>query len=158
MKPDVRKFRHRRADLMAFLRLTDRPDMVVDRLASRVPGNHFTATLLENHRRPTEKSFRVVFKGIGGIVDQPHDLQTRLKREIEQTKLPSEPIPVCLFVFTMGDDRGYYAWLKQPLAGAPVRTVPPAELSWSVLDENGMADIVSAVNAWYSAQRQAQAA
>lgn len=156
---ELRNLTHYRADLLSFLRLTDRPDVAVDRVPSREPGNDFTATLLENGS-PTVKSFRVLFKGILGEVEQPSDLKARVTREIRDTNPPDRLLPVCLFVFTMGDDRGYFTWLNEPHPGSPrgLRRRKASAACWRELDGTAMADIVAAVNAWYEAQRQAQAA
>jgi len=116
-------------------------------------------TLLENGV-PTDKSFRVLFKGIPGTVERADDLNALVKREAGSAKATNEPLPLCLFVFTMGDDRGYYGWIEEPVPSAPggLRRRKLAEVCWRTLDEKGMAEIVASVNTWYDAQRQAQAA
>ncbi|HEX8830387.1 MAG TPA: hypothetical protein VF705_04435 [Longimicrobium sp.] len=159
MKPDMQQFRMRRADNLAFLHLTDRADITVDRLPSREPGTDFRVTLLENGV-PTEKSFCVLFKGIPGSVEHPGDLNRLVKRDGRGVSAADQSLPLCLFAFTMADDRGYYAWLDEPDASARngLRKRKAGDLCWRVLDENGMAEIVAAVNAWYDAQRRAQAA
>jgi len=158
MKPDLRQFRMRRADLLAFLHLTDRADLLVDRLASREPGTDFHVTLVENGIA-TEKSFRVMFHGIAGSVAHPAELKDRLMGEMKMDA--TRPgVPVCVFVFTMGDDRRYCGWVNEPAVNgsAGLRSWKPAEIRWRALDADAIAGIVAAVSAWYEAQRRAQAA
>ena len=64
------------------------------------------------------------------------------------------------FPLTLGDDRGYYAWLKEPdvVDPRPPGAAPVHEGRWNELDEAGLGRIVDSVNAWYDAQRRPHAA
>jgi hypothetical protein len=68
-------------------------------------------------------------------------------------------MPYCIFVITSDDERGYFRWVREPVVtrgGARLKTVREAE--WRELDRDSLTEIIAAVNAWYEAQRQAQAA
>lgn len=159
MKPDLPKLMKRRADNLAFLRLTDRDDLMVDRLASRQEGTDFRVAMGKG-RGPGERPFRVVFEGVPGRVARPDDLHAVLDRELEGADPSHELLPLVAFVFTMDDDRGYYGWILEPRVTPPQGLVRrrTSEICWRELDEGGIHEIVTAVNAWYDAQRQPQAA
>ena len=61
------------------------------------------------------------------------------------------PFPVCLFFFTLMDDRGYYKWVVEPKVEAgqlPDLCFNQArELSF--LDDDSIEHIVNTVNLWY---------
>jgi hypothetical protein len=159
MKPDLPKLMTRRADLLAFLRLTDRDDLLVDRLASRQAGTDFRVAMGKG-RGQAERAFRVVFEGVPGWVARPDDLHAVLDREIKGAEQSDELLPLVVFVFTMDDDQGYYGWILEPRVTPPQGLVRrrTSEICWRKLDEGGIDEIVAKVNAWYDAQRQPQAA
>jgi hypothetical protein len=79
-----------------------------------------------------------------GVIKIPH--------KIIQIKSPIElPFPVCLFYFTMADDRGYYRWLLEPdtserdYAYLKQRT----NKEFKKLTDNEINKMVSQVNSWY---------
>jgi len=157
MKRDMRQFFAERAELLAFMYLTRRDDLALDRLASSDSGVDFLVTLVQGGV-PTGRMFGVQVKAREGSVARPGDLHPAgdlLIREVADV-----PLPLCLFVFTMGDDRGYYAWLKEPdVADARVPVLRPVnEARWTELDDAGLGRIVDSVNAWYDAQRRPHAA
>jgi len=97
-------------------------------------------------------------KALEGSVASPRDLG--FAADLSFRDVADVPLPLCLFVFTMRDDRGYYGWLKEPTVTDPrlpvLRRVD--EVRWGELDRDGLADIIASVNAWYDTQRKPQAA
>lgn len=157
MKRDLRQFFAERAELLAFIHLTRRDDLAVDRLASSDSGVDFLVTLVQGGV-PNGRMFGVQVNACEGSVGRPPDLHPGGGLSIRE--VADVPLPVCLFVFTMSDDRGYYAWLKEPDvadARAPVLR-PMDEARWNELDLAGLGRIVDSVNAWYDAQRRPHAA
>ncbi len=68
-------------------------------------------------------------------------------------RLGQFPYPVCLFFFTMRDDRAYYTWLLEPVVtprGKP-KLARRAEAACEPLDNGGLDQLVSRVHAWYDA-------
>jgi hypothetical protein len=157
MKPDMRQFLAERAELLAFVYLTRREDVIVNRLASADSGVDFLVTLTLGGV-PTGRMFGVQVKAHEGSVASARELHS--PGDLSLRDLADVPLPLCLFVFTMSDDRGYYGWLKEPVVGAPrapmLRLVD--EVSWDELNDAGLARIIGSVNAWYDAQRTPQAA
>ncbi|MFL5541035.1 MAG: DUF4365 domain-containing protein [Longimicrobiaceae bacterium] len=157
MKRDLRQFFAERAALLAFIHLTRRDDLAVDRLASSDSGVDFLVTLVQG-AVPTGRMFGVQVNAHEGAVARPRDL--RSAGDLSMREVADVPLPLCLFVFTMGDDRGYYAWLKEPnVADARVPVLRPVdEARWNELDAAELGRIVDSVNAWYDAQRRPHAA
>ncbi len=59
--------------------------------------------------------------------------------------------PVCVFYFTVKDDEGYYAWAYEPVVPAEggLKLLLPAEAHCRKLNNESLAEIVSAVKKWY---------
>jgi hypothetical protein len=75
----------------------------------------------------------------------------------ERTVLKDIPFPVCLFFFTMEDDKGYYGWIKEPVV-VPAHTPPllmsnPSELKPLTNEELGR--ILSRIKKWYDMREAA---
>ncbi|MFL5384033.1 MAG: DUF4365 domain-containing protein [Longimicrobiaceae bacterium] len=157
MKRDMRQFFAERAELLAFIHLTRRDDLAVDRLASSDSGVDFLVTLVQGGV-PTGRMFGVQVSAREGSVARPCDLHSAGDFSIRE--VADVLLPLCLFVFTMSDDRGYYAWLKEPDVADPRVPVlrPVDEARWNELDHAGLGRIVDSVNAWYDAQRRPHAA
>lgn len=157
MKRDMREFFAERAELLAFIHLTRRDDLVVDRLASSDSGVDFLVTLMQGGVA-TGRMFGVQAKAQEGTVASACDLH--FAGDLSFRDVADVPLPLCLFVFTMRDDRGYYGWLKEPAVADPrlpvLRRVD--EVRWGELDSSGLSEIIASVNAWYDAQRKPQAA
>jgi hypothetical protein len=133
MERDMREFFAKRAELLAFLHLTRRADLAVDRLASSDSGVDFLVTLVQGGA-PTGRMFGVQAKAHEGRVASPRELPAAGDLSIRE--VADVPLPLCLFVFTMSDDKGYYGWLKEPTVADPrlpvLRRVD--EVCWSELD------------------------
>jgi hypothetical protein len=148
MKFDLREFLAQRAEKLAFLQLTRRDDLIVTEVAGRERGLDFLVTLARGGA-PSVRVFGVQVKAREGSVSDPAALSA-----FDDTQGASEaPFPLCEFLFTMSDDRGYYRWIRKPLVAGPD---DPAE--WKELNDQALQRIVDAVDAWYDAQRQPQAA
>jgi hypothetical protein len=71
----------------------------------------------------------------------------------ELVKVGPYPFPVGLFFFTMRDDKGWYAWIAEPLvtgdgrAQLPLRQEPECHL----LTVESIEALLDCVNAWYDA-------
>ncbi|SOD02656.1 protein of unknown function [bacterium JGI 053] len=154
---DMRQFLAERAELLAFIHLTRREDLIVNRLESADSGVDFLVTLVLGGA-PTGRMFGIQVQASEGSATCPRDLHA--PGDLPFRDVADVPLPLCRFVFTMADDKGYYGWLKEPVVAdrhAPVLRLVE-DVRWDELDDEGLARIVGSVNAWYDAQRTPQAA
>ena len=82
-----------------------------------------------------------------------------LKPSVEAfQRLGEFPYPVCLFFFTMVNDKGYIAWLLEPVvAQGQAKLVRKDVAECEEMDEHTIDYIVESVNAWYDASATAKA-
>ncbi|HET7229861.1 MAG TPA: DUF4365 domain-containing protein [Longimicrobium sp.] len=157
MNREMQEFFEWRAGQLAIVHLTRRDDVVVKRVVTPSGAADFLVEAVHDGAS-TGRVFGVRVRGLEHAVQAPDEVSGRVG-ELPLGELSDAPMPYCVFVFTNDDERGYFRWVREPAAvlGSPrLKTVRHPR--WRALDENGMAEIVAAVNAWYDAQRQAQAA
>jgi hypothetical protein len=144
----------RRAEDLAFVHLTRRDDLVVNRLDAANAGVDFLVTVTRGGT-PTGRVFGVQVKAREAPVRDLDDLGANDPTEVRS--VADAPFPLCLFVFTMRDDHGYVSWLKAPAPRA--RRAPAlqfaAQADWSELDPGALDGIVGAVDRWYDARERA---
>jgi hypothetical protein len=81
-----------------------------------------------------------------------------LKPSVEAfRKLGGFLCPVCLFFFTMVNDKGYFAWLLEPVIvqGQP-RLAQKDVAECEEMDDHTVDRIVERVSAWYDASATAK--
>lgn len=85
--------------------------------------------------------------------------QPRTKEQaLRQTSRLRHPVPthcrfpVCLFVFTMDDDRGYWRWIQQPGPHGPGLTLTE-DTALQPLTDEAVAGLLTAVRDWYRQDR-----
>jgi len=148
------EFFARRAEDLAFIHLTRREDLIVDRLVSTGAGVDFLVTVTREGVA-TGRMFGVQVKARAGSIRSPAGLNRRISGA-PAPSIADVPFPLCVFVFTMEDDRGYYGWLREPVLGnrrsPALRLVEHVE--WSELDRGALAEIVHTVEAWYEARKR----
>jgi hypothetical protein len=97
------------------------------------------------------RMFGVQLKGANSSIDiaQAHRwFNSALKGKNHAPKLP---FPLCLILFTMEDNQGYFSWLIEPAIQkglAKLRTVNDKP-SVKILDKVALDGIVESVNGWY---------
>jgi hypothetical protein len=155
MTMDLHDFLAERAERLAFLDLTRRDDIVVDRVASTDSGFDFLVTVTRGGAR-NGRVFGVQSKARDGSVRHPAELGA----DGDYPAGTDAPFPICVFLYTMSDDRGYYRWIKEPVVGTRGKPVlrSPADPVWRALDGAELGHIIEAVDSWYAAQQQPQAA
>lgn len=145
-----------RAEALAGVYLTRRDDLVLSK-APEEAGLDFLVTLCKD----TEQSSRLFGVQVKAQVTTADALQNghgvmAPPDLASDASLHELPFPVCLFFFTLMDDRGYYKWIVEP----KVEVGEPFDLSWnetrelSVLDDDAIADIVATINRWYDKRSQ----
>jgi Domain of unknown function (DUF4365) len=154
MKRNWEEFFAERAEDLAFLHLTRRGDFVVNRLVSPDAGVDFLVTVTRDGV-PTGRVFGVQVKAREGSVQSAGELNRLMKRP-QVRSVADVPFPLCMFVFTMSDDRGYFGWLKEPVVGSRRSTSlrTPEHLVWGELDPDGMTEIVHTIESWYEARNR----
>ncbi len=61
-------------------------------------------------------------------------------------------MPVCLLVFTLQNDKGYFAWIKEPIGSNLVLRSINESVKLQELTTDKLADAVSKVQSWYESQ------
>lgn len=158
MKRDMQRFLAERAGDLAFLRLTRRGDLVVNRVMSPDASVDFLVTVTRDGV-PTGRMFGVQVTAREGLVSRVADLATAIE-PAQSGAVADATIPFCVFVFTMSDDRGYFRWLREPAIAARRKPVLRAAtgMGWAELDDLALDRMVDAVDAWYEAQQHPAAA
>ena len=106
----------------------------------------------------TGRVFGLRVRGLEHAVQSPDEVPVRIG-EFPVGDVLDAPMPYCAFVFTNDDERGYFRWVREPVTtGGRARLKTVRQPRWRELDRDVISEIVAAVNAWYEAQRQAQAA
>jgi hypothetical protein len=144
------------------MHLTRRADLRVSE-QSGDEGLDLLAEILKGGRQ-TGRLFGVQVKG---IATAPRAAGNGTRRPVRVPLRPepwvtSIPFPVCLFVSTMDDDdRGYFRWVKEPVAPRRLGDVslrPTADEALLELTDDSIADIVRRVGAWYDERNAASVA
>ncbi len=149
-----------RVEAMAIMHLTRRDDLVVRR-EIRKPGDpimDLTVEIREDGRRVNWRRFGIYLQGVRTpetISTANSKLKVSLRRFFNDYGEPS--IPFCLFYFTMEDNRGYCTWLAEPMveAARPGLRYHRENANCTTLDLGSLDSIVGAVNAYYSALKDA---
>jgi Domain of unknown function (DUF4365) len=100
-----------RAEQLAFVYLSRRDDLIIH----KQDNDHlidYLVTITENGNY-TGKMFGVQVKAQLSI--KPAQCGAFFTLDLESALIPEDiPFPLCLFVFSMDTDVGYYRWLKEP--------------------------------------------
>jgi hypothetical protein len=66
-------------------------------------------------------------------------------------RIPKLPFPLCLFFFTMTDNKGYFIWLIEPSIEHGLAKLRTADAkAWvQILDKAALDEIIERINAWY---------
>lgn len=145
-----------RAQNLAIISLTENPNVEVMLQQERDAGLDILARLREDGKL-RGRFFGVTVKAT--LAQQSED-QVSQSKEFYLTKneLPffdDIPFPVCLFLFTVDNDQGYWAWVKQPILdpvrGPFLQLNDHSKLAKLVPDEINA--IVSDVAHWYDERK-----
>ena len=147
----------KRAAQLAFVYLSRRNDLIVteqspsvdygiDYLVSLAKDGEYTGRFfgVEVKARKSKSHIRRSASGEG----EAHI-------NIKEIYIPRDiPFPVCLFVFIMETDEGYFKWLKKPVYGEqsyPQLLLDNSKL-FRKLENEVLDDIVADVNKWYDSR------
>jgi hypothetical protein len=143
-----------RAEALAIVCLTDRDDLLVsqqqkdkdtglDLLVKITKDGNYTGRIFGVEVKATVSSSELI----------EHDDMFKLKNQ-EYNKLKNFrdlPFPVCLFFFTLDNDKGYYRWILEPIIkeGNNVALKFNENQELKNLNDQEIDNIIAMVNNWY---------
>lgn len=151
MKNASTEYISERAARLAFVYLTRRSDLDVSPAPSNRPLD-FLVRLIGDPSG-TEQTFGVETVGKRSLGKAGHEPSGAwIFTDEGNAAAANESIPVCVFLFVMDGDRGFYRWLKEPVVadGKPALHFH-ADGGFQELDAAALDKIVDQVTAWYAA-------
>jgi hypothetical protein len=130
MRQNLQAYINERAGHLAFVELARKAELRVDRYPS--DGLDLLVTVHTDGKLGGQ-AFGVVVRGRASPLRDRRAAFAELYREIK----PNNALPICLVLFTMADDRGYYKWAD--------RIAEP----WQYLDVAGMQSLLEYVSIWH---------
>jgi hypothetical protein len=151
MKEDFKWFWQERAEQLSIVYLTRRDDLIVER--KKISGLDLLVTL-SSKRRETGRIFGVEARALQSPKQVRRADEDEYHINIKNLKVPRDiPFPLCLFVFVMETDEGYYRWLKEPLHSTRGSSLfLNEENTFRRLDNESLAEIIAEVSAWYESR------
>jgi hypothetical protein len=140
-----------RARQLAYVVLTRRDDLVV--APAEDPGLDYVVHTRKKNRQ-TERTFGVKVKARQALGRVPRTAVGDWSFPFRYPTLAQDPgTPLCLFVFVMESDTGYYRWLKQPVITEEGKPELHLNLDggFKKLDNVALEAIIAQVNEWYDA-------
>lgn len=142
-----------RAEQLSILWLTEVDGLSVTKVESGDADAAFDLLVtLEDSRREGARAFGIQVKGT--LADADVLRVARAAKRRYAARDGDVALPVCLFLFTVDNGEGHYAWLREPslhpTEGATL--VAPAKPSLTPLTREALVDIVRRVDTWYSAR------
>lgn len=147
-----------RAEQLALVYLSRRDDLVITKSA----GSDYGLDFLVSIGRENEYTGRMFGIRVSSRLSLKPVYQRALdvyKMNIKLNKISGFkdiPFPLCLFVFAMENDEGYYRWIKKPVTdpeGTPKLLFHKANI-FKKLTRKEFDNIVAQVNLWYDKKTQ----
>lgn len=144
-----------RAVQLAIVHLTRRDDLIVTP-ATADDGIDLLITITQRSVR-TGRIFGIQVKGHAAlpiVTNGAPDTYTFTIPTVAAPTLIELPFPLCLFIFAMDSDLGYYRWLVEPRIAAdqpPSLRVNPKQ-HFTLLTKAALDQLVLQVNRWYDAK------
>ena len=138
-----------RARALAMIHLTRRDDLTV--MKSDL-GLEFIVAVAKEGGGPSLRQFGVALRGTKSPATVAR-LDKVLRPAMQSFRgVGAFPYPVCLFHFTMDDDKGFYTWVAEPaVAGGEARLLMHQAAHCRTLDRAALDEIVGRVDRWYDA-------
>lgn len=137
-----------RAEALAQVYLTRRSDLRAKQEDADY-GVDYIVEITKNNQ-PTRRVFGVQVKAQippikGGVLESLRPVPSTSENRVEEL-----PFPLCLFVFTMENDEGFYQWVLEPVISDDGPKLRPNKTKiLSKLDNAALERIVAQVNQWY---------
>lgn len=136
------------------MHLTRHPDIHIQRHPAESAVGWDLLVHIEVEGRWSGRVFAVVVEAQQTLKPKPlsiHEKQA-YRLALKAPRLPVEtPFPVCLFVFSVETDEGYYRWLLRLASresGGAVLELDQSDIYWK-LSADEIQDIFSQVQEWY---------
>lgn len=142
-----------RAEQLAILHLSRRDDLVITHSSESGYGFDILVSISKDGK-PTGRMFGVVIKAkksLQSTLQKPLAIN-EMSFDLGKMALPKDiPFPLCLFIFEMENDQGYYRWIKEPVIDAENKAVLLAgqENAFKALTKEALDHIVGQINLWY---------
>ena len=141
----------RRSDALALILLSNRPGLTV-----MTSPEHAGVDLIVSVVRKKVRIFNhfgVIVKGSAEEIPNAAEASRLLSRLVNRDAARAPLLmPVCIFLFSMVGDQGYYAWLREPVAsGGLPRLNEHATMNCKRLDRAALQSIVDNVNSYFDA-------
>jgi hypothetical protein len=154
MKQDLAYFIDQRAEALANVYLTRSQNLMIKRLDHDF-GIDLLVEIVQSNCL-TGKIFGVQIKGCDEALKNCQQYLLSTTEECDEY-FQNLPFPVCMLLFTMEDDKGYYKWVNYSTSQSSPDCNSIDQETWRSLDGTGIEYIIQAVNAWYDAKRHAVA-
>lgn len=147
----------RRAEQLAYLLLTQKGNLTVFRPESGDAGLDFLVQITGRFSKPPQQ-FGVLVKGRKDFPPSnghaaPSSLEVLgVKPNGSYQRLR---LPVCLFLFFMDTDAGYFSWLQEPTLQSQGGLRHDDSPVFQALTQEALDDIVTKIRGWHSFQRKA---
>lgn len=140
-----------RSEALAVMYLTRRDDLIVSRQKEE-HGLDFLVTLLKDGGY-SGRLFGVQVKATASTAKLiQRDDSVEIKLNLDPLRSLAElPFPVCLFFFTLENDKGYYKWILEPIFEdqSNSKLCFNKSNSFKELTNEEIGNIISSVNTWY---------
>ena len=145
----VSQFIHERARQLAIVHLTRAPELEVQPQEDKDYGIDLLVTLKRNGV-PTGRLLGVQVKALMTAPSEPLVMGKKPLNGSLSKWSSDLPFPVCLFVFSMADDAGYFTWLNATDSFERLSFTPlPVARKLEPLDQAALKKIIAQVAAWY---------
>ncbi len=139
-----------RARALATIILTRRSDLtIVD--TKKDTGLDFHV-YIDREDKPMRLTFGILLRGVSSPVTAEHAKKILGPTLGQFQGMRKFTYPVCLFLFTMRDEDGYFSWLAEPVVtgGAP-KLVHHDKVDCVELSDELLSQVVDQIVAWYDA-------
>lgn len=148
----------KRAAQLALLHLSRRNDLMLERQSDVSDHGYDLLVTICPNNEITGRIFGVQVKAVMSLKNNAKSAAPSVVKlnSLKARYLEDTPFPICLFVFEMASDRGFYRWLNQPVVAQSNQInlkMNKANL-FKTLDEIELNNIVNDVNAWYTSKKR----
>lgn len=141
-----------RAEALAYLLLTSRPDLLVPREFGDSGEQDYVVELSQDAGGRAGRQFGVVVKGTTGLQssDDARDWLDAHRRQLEERQ--EATFPVCLLLFSVDNHRGFFCWLLEPqIIDGRAKLAVASRPAIHGLTPHTLDDLVHAVGRWFDA-------
>lgn len=140
----------KRVRALAVMYLTRRRDLTVEEVREEI-GLDLTVRFLPQDKEGI-RQFGVELRGVWGSVTKEHADKVLGRSVREAQRSGPFAFPVCMFFFTMEDNKGWYTWIAEPVVrGRKAELRRHQEADCRPLDKAALEEIVGRVDGWYDA-------